>query len=1015
MQTWAKRGLQTALVTGGLLMLGTGIASAQENVNPDRPPSPLDGTLSVPVHVHDNAIGTPGKQINLPAYNHVFTTPNVNSALPAPLAKATDKAASPLSGVTSKLQQAAQSSPAAKALDKAPSTQAASSTDPTRGNRVSGDIAVPVDIAGNALALGGPATVNSTDDHSYSHSSPVSTDGAGGSLAGNVAKLDWALPIQITGNAIGLGGDATSHSTASQTTSVGGDTTTSGEGGGIAGNILAGAFATPVQVTGNSIAGGGQATSTGTANSDAASGGSLTTNGDNGGLAGNAGGLPVGVPLGVNGNALGGFFGQASSDTQSSASAKGGAADKAGRSGPDAYIDTTGNHSVLSGTAAGPALSGPVAANGNAGSLLAQATATGSDTNSASTGGFLSSYGENAVGSGTIVNPNLAAPTGAISNALTAGGESTAAYDNTVDSTSGLGSYTNGAGSVLSASNLAAPVAYPIDGFGNAGALVGIANAEPTNNVTAKSGGYNGTIGNDSVLTANEVEAPLAGAAEAFGNAAGTPLGIANSSVVENKTVNGGDGGNTNDDNGVASSNLVQAAGSLPVQVFSGSLAAGGISNSAVENNSQFTGGGKTEAAGKGGALAGNIVQAPVSLPAQAFGDAVSAVGLSKSVGRGVTSSQAGGPASTDGSHGALTGNVVSAPVAGAGQLFGNAVGVIANDVAVGGNQTTTTAGGPVTTNGDDGSLAGNVLTAQAVPVLQGFGNAVGVIANGYADGGNNTVATSGGDVTTSGVNGSGSGDILDFPVAFIGQGFGNGVGVIANEVANGDNTLAATAGGTDTSAGDQSKGSGIVSQHPMAFGGQIYNFAAPILANVMTTATNNSTVLLGDQPAQHIFTFDGSSLPALPATQMPTLPNLQQLSALPMAAGAASPQSAATGSTIPELPVNQVSSLPSLPTLGELPQVPALPMAAGMATPQAMSARQGTMVPNVHGLNLAALRNLTQLLEQPGQMHPMALPTAGGLPSVGQLPTAGNLNVLSLAKKFAGNLPTSNQKLPTI
>lgn len=37
MQTWAKRGIQTALVTGGLLMLGTGIASADEGGNPDSP------------------------------------------------------------------------------------------------------------------------------------------------------------------------------------------------------------------------------------------------------------------------------------------------------------------------------------------------------------------------------------------------------------------------------------------------------------------------------------------------------------------------------------------------------------------------------------------------------------------------------------------------------------------------------------------------------------------------------------------------------------------------------------------------------------------------------------------------------------------------------------------------------------------------------------------------------------------------------------------------------------------
>lgn len=69
MQTWAQRGLRTALVTGGLLMLGTSIASANENVNPDRPASPLDsGALGsgagqlpavpqVPVAGPDKAVG----------------------------------------------------------------------------------------------------------------------------------------------------------------------------------------------------------------------------------------------------------------------------------------------------------------------------------------------------------------------------------------------------------------------------------------------------------------------------------------------------------------------------------------------------------------------------------------------------------------------------------------------------------------------------------------------------------------------------------------------------------------------------------------------------------------------------------------------------------------------------------------------------------------------------------------------------------------------------------------------
>lgn len=66
MQTWAKRGLQTALVTGGLLMLGTGIASADENVNPDAPASPLDLNVTAPIQEANNAVGTPSASWTCP-------------------------------------------------------------------------------------------------------------------------------------------------------------------------------------------------------------------------------------------------------------------------------------------------------------------------------------------------------------------------------------------------------------------------------------------------------------------------------------------------------------------------------------------------------------------------------------------------------------------------------------------------------------------------------------------------------------------------------------------------------------------------------------------------------------------------------------------------------------------------------------------------------------------------------------------------------------------------------------
>ncbi len=49
MQNWVKYILQATLAGGGLLMLGTGIASAAENVDPDLPASPLDQHAIAPV------------------------------------------------------------------------------------------------------------------------------------------------------------------------------------------------------------------------------------------------------------------------------------------------------------------------------------------------------------------------------------------------------------------------------------------------------------------------------------------------------------------------------------------------------------------------------------------------------------------------------------------------------------------------------------------------------------------------------------------------------------------------------------------------------------------------------------------------------------------------------------------------------------------------------------------------------------------------------------------------------
>ena len=195
MQTWAKRGLQTALVTGGLLMLGTGIASADEDVNPDRPASPLDGSVRVPVHLDNNALGTPLGQRYLPSLDkelrvsvkelthavpmaHPATeaiAPVVDTAktAAAPVAgSAADKANPTLDGVSAQAKPLTdKTTPLANEINavtgKANIPPVPALPTPTvphvdntfEGNRIDGDVIAPVDISGNAIGLLGKARV----------------------------------------------------------------------------------------------------------------------------------------------------------------------------------------------------------------------------------------------------------------------------------------------------------------------------------------------------------------------------------------------------------------------------------------------------------------------------------------------------------------------------------------------------------------------------------------------------------------------------------------------------------------------------------------------------------------------------------------------------------------------------------------------------------------------------------------------------------------------------------------
>ncbi|HEX5403514.1 MAG TPA: chaplin family protein, partial [Pseudonocardiaceae bacterium] len=335
MHTWVRRGFQTALVTGGLLMLGTGIASADENVNPDLPANPVDAGVSVPIDTSQNAVGTPFGQYQTPSVHRNISTGDVTGgdlgtqALPtrAVSTKALPTRALPTNALPTNALPNTGNLPvgqATSALGQAnplmrqasPELQGLGGNQGIfRGNRVHADVVVPIELCGNAIAVGGDAAEDATCSQTIQHSDPIVTNGDDEALAGNVVAVNGAIPVQLTGNAIAAAGDAYAHTVAGQSGTTGGDIRTSGAAGTVAGTIGAAQVATPVQVADNAIAGAGTAGADSASEDDATSKGSLRTSGKSGTAAGTVAGVPVAVPAQVDGNGISGIGNAASKST----------------------------------------------------------------------------------------------------------------------------------------------------------------------------------------------------------------------------------------------------------------------------------------------------------------------------------------------------------------------------------------------------------------------------------------------------------------------------------------------------------------------------------------------------------------------------------------------------------------------------------------------------------------------------------------------------------------------------
>jgi hypothetical protein len=910
MQTWAKRGLQTALVTGGLLMLGTGIASADEDVNPDKPVSALDGSVAVPVHLDNNALGTPLGQHSVPTVHKDATvrTADVTGALPSnkatsaadpvlnearrtavdAAAPATDKVRDALPSVTDDARDqatpvTARTKPVTdrlatvpggerfshvSALDKVnvPAVDARDG-EVLSGNQVNVDLVVPIELTGNAIAVLGNASATNDSTHSYGQNHDVASSGGGGVLSGNVADVDWALPVQVTNNAVAAAGKASADGTSSQEAWATGDIVADGSQSVLGGNVVAPQFATPVQADGNAIAGIGFADAKSSADSSATSGGSILTTGEDSIGGGNAVPAPVAVPVKANGNAIMGL-GKAVAEADSSADAMAGAT-RTGMYGVPTYVETNGDPALAAGNIVDPSAAGPVLLCGNAGGVGGAADATCDTSTEADAGGTNRTTGEGSIGSGTIASAPVALPVEGFGNPVVAVGTATTDATNTADVTSGGDAYTRGHDAILSGTTASATPAGPIDVFANPVAAVGNATTTTDNTSTTDAGGHTGTTGDDSVGGGNMGTVPVAIPGEVFGNTA-AGVGGTDLTVTENKTVTSGGGSNTADDNGVVASNLVNVPVATAAQAFGNGAGALAFTDATATADDEVTAGGPSKATGTAGVLSGNIAQAPVSQPFQFFGIGGTAGGKGSQVAVNELESESGGDAMSDGSAGVLSGNVGSVPVGGAGQAYGESVAALGMNDSLAGSITETEAGGDTETSGQGGTGSGNVVSPQALPVAQSFAAvASGVGGVNSSTSTNQTEAESGGDIDTNGDSGFLSGNLVDVPAGAQAQPFGDAVSAVgSSSYAQGlSETDSEVGGSSNTSGSGVGSLSGIDATLPVGANVPVYDVPVEVLAQAIAESANSGSMQVGEGEPQINLPVSGG----LESTELPS------------------------------------------------------------------------------------------------------------------------------------------------
>ncbi|MGW5739955.1 hypothetical protein [Amycolatopsis sp. NPDC003861] len=576
----------------------------------------------------------------------------------------------------------------------------------------------------------------------------------------------------------------------------------------------------------------------------------------------------------------------------------GGLADAMGASSVDSTaggdVYSGGAGSVAGRTIAHPQVAEPVVASCNTGAWGGITSTHCTHENTAHAGGGQATDGTASILGGTVADAPATLPAQVCGTAADWGGISTAECYTTVDSVVGGNTYDHGDDSVGGGNIVGPSLAGDADVICNAGAWGGIPTSSCSNAENVVAGGFQGTSGNNAFAAGNLVDAPLATPVEVL-NGAYAWGGIPTSTMTEHKCLTSGGDNNTDDDGGVVSSNIVTAPEAIGAQVMNIAGAWGGNPTSHGDFITHVHAGGADSATGKGGAVAGNIVDQASSLPVQVNTIGATWGGLAEATGTNVTAFDSGGPNYADGDQGAVAGNVVEAPIGGAGQVSSWAVSCIGGAVTDADNDISSHAGGTTYTSGVDGAIAGDAVAAPIQPLVQATGQSISLMANTANHTENAYDLVSGGPIVTDGTSGALSGDLLSADPQALPQVYGLGASAIGSATNDVQNDVTATDGGDETTAGSgglsgalldvpvaadpavfrwgvgalstvnnhvdstvDSQVSGTPTakpavQIPVGVVPQVKNVTIPILAEVLNTGTDTTQVVVGRTEAAHI------------------------------------------------------------------------------------------------------------------------------------------------------------------